>query len=252
MEFTRRGFLQTLAASVAGAAVFDPKSLLWLPKTAPVEIVASAEVEQQLELNDLALRFAQSVGVQLQERHGHKPLILQDVMYQHTGSTMLPANALSVAGKGHGFFEPSGRVMTPTIWPTAPQIPVIAREYLSRARAYGDNAMFAPIGTDLRPGSPFQGVQIGLGTDPATGLSARVIRYDHQGKRNTQTMTGFELAGGSWETFDAPFYASFMAKKPTWMSDAEAHKAALRGSRFDEYGDPYFDDDDVADTEGEG
>lgn len=202
---TRRGFLQVLGASMAGAAVFEPKSLLWVPKPklryGLVELIpeakASSLIDEQLELNDLARQIAVQMSSRLERS---KAVALSEVMYRHTGS--LTPGMLHVLDHGDGYFEPGARQMASierfgrALWP-----PQGMAERLSEAMASNmrNCSMFAPIGEELRPGEPFSDCAVGLGVDPETGFSVRVLRYemDRRGGK-PEVRIGAEMAGGAW------------------------------------------------------
>ena len=58
--------------------------------------------------------------------------------------------------------------------------------------------VFAPISAELRRGEPFTDTLVGVATDPASGLSARALRWRH-GEAGP-VLTGVELSGGQWLT----------------------------------------------------
>lgn len=199
---TRRGFLQVLGAAMAGAAVFEPKSLLWVPKPklryGLVELVpeakASVRIEQQLELNDLALQVAREMSTRLERS---KAVVLSEVMFRHTGS--LTPGTLHVIEQGKGYFEPHGRQMETIEWPglSASRTQSVAQRLAQRLPCGAE--MFAPIGLELRDGEPFSDCEVGVGTDPETGVSVRVMRFemDRAGRR-AEVRIGAEMAGGAF------------------------------------------------------
>lgn len=210
MIFGRRGFLHTLAAAAVGAATFDPKSLLWVP-AAPATIIgvelggssAAEVIATQLELNELALRFARIMTDRLER---HSSVALREVMFKHAGHVRLPG-LLSVNAMGTGLFEPSPvRLMkTDSYGATASSSFIESSMHrLSAEMMSAINSrrldMFAPVSTGLREGVPFSDdVMIGVGIDPESGLSARVLRFeqDSRGGR-VQMKTAVELAAGRW------------------------------------------------------
>lgn len=208
MLTTRRGFLQTVMASLAGAAVFDPKALLWVP--APKEAVTlSTDVALQLELNDLALQCAKVMRERL---FRHPSIALRQVMYEYAGHVRLPiAGSLEVEQKGRGYFQPCEHRLSIDA-PAATTVNQLTGDLYSQImwpyghrRRPGPIDMFAPIGSDLRVGEPFTpDVGIGLGTDPESGLSVRVLRYTLA--KDTMAIggherIGLEMAGGNWMTW---------------------------------------------------
>ena len=61
----------------------------------------------------------------------------------------------------------------------------------------GARLMFAPIGHTLSQGQAFSDdVRIGIGLDPDSGLSARILRFKDIHKK--WPMTILEVAGGMW------------------------------------------------------
>lgn len=209
---SRRGFLQTISAALVGAAVFDPKSLLWVPgsteSVAPVVLGGmspQAAIDLQLELNDLARQVAVRLGETLSRS---RATALRQVMYQHAGHVRLVADeyktdVLDVTGIGRGRFAPAyarisaGATLLRDGHERQPSL--LAGDLGNKLRNYGgDFDMFAPIAAELRPGVPFTpDVAIGIGTDPATGLSVRAMRFK-QGGRDGGWHTTVEVAGGHW------------------------------------------------------
>lgn len=225
---SRRGFLQTLATAAVGAAVFDPKSLLWVPAPAQSTIVLAEAspgvIAIQLELNDLAQRFARLMSERLlSSRSTRENVALKQIMFRHAGHVHLPAGSLEVDDLGAGYFsaEPArlvrGGVMGRSTETFLHDVAADIKGDIARRQV----DMFAPIAADLRPNEPFTDVAIGLGTDPESGLSARVLRYRQPG---VGVMTEVEMAGGTWRT-----HRSQQATCPT---------CHLRGHRLGE--DAYF------------
>ena len=198
-----------MAAVAAGAvANFDPLRGLWVP--GPVEgaeVVipeaswTTAVIDEQLELTDLALRFAQEMSARVERS---SPVVVRQIMLQHAGHTNLGLITLTdEAGQDQvrGHFEPLPyRMMKELIQEHIPQHS--ARERI--ALAYTADVMaesvrgcdcFAPIGSDLRQGVPFTDCLVGVATDPESGLSARALRFT---TRDRQVHTGLELAVGDW------------------------------------------------------
>lgn len=209
MSVSRRGFLQTLAASLVGAATFDPKALLWVPAR-PTQIIqvtgdaqqAALAMEQAAELNELAFRLARMMTERLAR---HPSLALREVMYRHSGSVHLPPDTLEIPEEGLGRFEPMATRIMPTHHLSQGYKPRDLLEGLafnltdSIFHVGRQIDMFAPVGVELRPGEPFtEDVAIGVGTDPESGLSVRVLRFEMDRRRGTQLMLGAEMAGGRW------------------------------------------------------
>lgn len=203
MAIGRRGFLFTLAAAAVGAATFDPKSLLWVPTVRPIVPVelsgtsAAAVIAEQLELNDIAMRFAKEMASRLER---HPSVTLREVMFKHAGHVHLPGS-LDVEDMGRGSFVPMPtRVMKVGVLghSTADYLATMGDQMASDIRSRHDIDMFAPIGADLRPGVPFSECAIGVATDPESGISVRALRFLHEGRGPAQTLTGVELAAGRW------------------------------------------------------
>jgi len=210
MLLSRRGFLQTLSAAMVGAAVFDPKALLWVPAPAESSIVladaAPGVIATQLELNDLAQRFAKLMGERLAgSRSKRDSVALRQVMYQHVGHVHLPKASLTVDDMGAGQFAATRtRIVRGEVYGAAGMLMQQTEPFLKQmayALASDISAqsvdMFAPIGPELRPNEPFSDLAVGIGTDPETGLSARVLRYRQPG---VGIMTDVEMVGGTWHT----------------------------------------------------
>lgn len=208
MNFSRRGFLQTLAAAAVGAATFDPTRLLWTPKAPEPLIVGgltAADVATQLELNEIAMLVARQMTERLAR---HPSVALREVMFRHGGTVDLPPDLLEIPDVGVGHFAPMAtRVMatrqTWTLGPTHSAVEDIAHDLEQKITHAGRAIdMFAPVGVELRTGEPFtEDVQVGVATDPESGLSVRVLRFDmdRAGKRGVATqMTSAEMAGGRW------------------------------------------------------
>ena len=210
MMLGRRGFLHTLAAAAVGAATFEPKGLLWMPAApasiVPVELTgttAQAVIAEQLELNDLALQFAKMMTDRLER---HSSVALREVMYRHAGHMRLPGT-LDVTDMGLGLFQPlPTRLMKTGQYGATAKSSFVAASMrdLSGQMMSDINSgrldMFAPIGRDLRAGVPFTEAAIGLATDPESGLSVRVLRFQQEsGVRRHTMMTAFEMAGGRWK-----------------------------------------------------
>lgn len=212
MSLSRRGFLQTVMASLAGAAVFDPKALLWVPAPPEAVVLAAdpAAISLQLELNDLALQCAKAMRERLLR---HPSIALRQVMYEYAGHVRLPiAGSLEVEQKGRGYFEPCQTrlsVDAPAAGTTVNDLTYELHSQIAyphgHRRRPGPIDMFAPIGSDLRVGEPFSpDVAVGIGTDPESGLSVRVLRYALA--KDTMAIggrerIGLEMAGGNWMTW---------------------------------------------------
>lgn len=211
MQLSRRGFLSVLASAAATAATFDPKSMLWVPapkSILPVELTVptldqvgqALEItklaETQLELNELALKVAKQMTERLMRSES---VALREVMFRHSGHVRV--GLLEVDEIGVGAFEPAyGRFMVTL--PPRDRAKYLDSTSLARALAYdlGSRAsaydMFAPISAELRPGEPFtDDVAIGWATDPDSGLSVRVMRFEQD---RVGTMLSAEMAGGCW------------------------------------------------------
>lgn len=262
MQLTRRGFLSTLAAATAGAAVFDPKKLLWVPgaPSAPVALVTEAAapvlIEQQLELNALALAFAQQMTERLAR---HPSVALREVMFRHAGIIKIPAGSLVLDDLAQGKFDPLGRRIMPHGALSLKAGAATQKQFLDDMgrlmsseihRAGQAIDMFAPVGTELRPGVSFSAdVNIGTATDPQSGLSVRAIRFEHDCGRRLETRVGFEMAGGRW--IDYAELTRDALRKQTAIQAIKEHKLS-RWERYewlDEHGyADLLDDHDVLAT----
>jgi hypothetical protein len=60
--------------------------------------------------------------------------------------------------------------------------------------------MFVPITAELRPGEPLtDDVAIGVATDPESGLTVRVLRFEQdQIRGRTRPLIAAEMVGGVW------------------------------------------------------
>lgn len=194
---SRRAFLGTMAASLATAAVYDPKTLLWMPEEKSTDIVlaaTSADITAQLELNDLAARVARAMSERLEL---HPSVGLSEVVYRYTGAMDLPKGLLGVLGVGPGYLKPTGRHMLSTDGAATPKAINSYADALSTFVKDKRIDMFAPISADLRPGEPFSpDVKVGRATDPETGLSVRAMRFEQAG---VGWWTSYEIAGGRWQ-----------------------------------------------------
>lgn len=232
MAISRRGFLQTLATALVGAATFDPKSLLWVPASATghVELATDASVSLTLELNELALLAARRMTERLAR---DKSLALREIMFRHTGSVHLPPGVLELTDHGLGRFEPQAtRLMVGAEFPSRSAfINSVTAELTNRISAERLDC-FAPIGRELRVGEPFSDdVGIGMATDPESGLSVRVLRWEIDRTRGrTKTVTSVEMAGGQWKSIkeirqdeqdDADEAAAIARERAAWGADPD-------------------------------
>ena len=199
----RRAFLATLGTALVGAGVsvtFDPKSGLWVPPSA----VSQAVIDEQLELNDLAIRFAQKMRDRLMR---HKALVLREVVtlgqWRTSGEVIAPGVLRLESDGAMGHFEPwetrkmkcgpVGRNAEAFLTQMADQMaPDIWREH-------GIDA-FAPIGRELRAGVPLVDILVGVGSDLESGLSARAMRFTQRTAHGPEVLTGLELAIGQWQS----------------------------------------------------
>lgn len=201
---SRRGFLQTLAAAV-GTAVFEPVGSLWIPtppSIVPVSIEAATPVQQvidqQVELTELAMMCANRLGDRLTkfQRVTHDTLILREVVYEQTGHVHLEKMLLRVPDVGTVHFAPVGERCVGFTEGNRRVLPLIVDSLMQQVDLHGAD-IFAPIGRELRPGDAFSNdTLIALATDPLSGLSVRVIQFEHDGPRR-RTMYGLEVAGGT-------------------------------------------------------
>lgn len=203
MAMTRRGFLGTLAAAFAGAAVFDAKTLLWTPApVGPIVLADAAAIDEQLELNALADALARNAGEAFRR---HPAVTLREVVYRHTGSVGLPDGLLAIPDKGLGSFEAGTTRNLVVTNKMACRLPVLTDLLIGRVRG-ADGDIFAPITRELRPGEPFasgdrsdENLRVAVGVDPATGLSVRVLEFSQRVMRGrVDRMTGVEMAVGYW------------------------------------------------------
>lgn len=215
---SRRGFLKTLGAALATAAVFEPKSLLWLPKVEaravdlivdPTDAVLRNVIAKQEELNALALTFAKTMGERLERT---RAVALHEVLYQMNGNVLLAPEHLFLNGDWHEDLDASRFATGPRTMIVTdarkPDINHVSGEMLSDLRGVD---MFVPIGTDLRPGEPFA-IQdypwggrgptlVGVATDPESGISARAITVERTSRKGYggSGLIGFEIAAGRWQ-----------------------------------------------------
>lgn len=194
-DISRRGFLFTLSAGLAGMAVtFDPLKALWVPRGVSVEVD-----DAQIALTDLALRYAKVMGERvadmratiISELVGHKAVARQDGLIQLAGTVR----------SQHGYFKPGNRLMKGSpLSATDHEVSTFLRgmaDQMTRdiRRQYRMDA-YAPIGIDLRKGVPFTNAAVAVATDPSTGLTVRALRY--QVLNDARLHTSVELAGGAW------------------------------------------------------
>jgi hypothetical protein len=189
VAISRRGFLQTLAAAAVGAATFDPKSLLWTPAPKPVEIIAAADpilLERLLELDALAMKFAKATAAHLSRQQA---VALREVAYRLSGQVDAGLIALETGETGR--FEPSDSRLISTFYGAGSYIDRHIDLHKVVADIPLDHVdMFAPVTRELRPNEPFtDDVLIGVATDPESGISARVLQFDQDGRRGPRTMT---------------------------------------------------------------
>lgn len=287
MNLSRRGFLQTAVAALVGAAAgYDPLKKLWVPGAkaiefhkdafslvmAPLNMDASAAGSEQLELNDLALRFARSLGERL-ERHRAK--VLQGVLLR-TPEKSVGFDPTVVSRKdgisirmikewdGERDTTPRRDIFGPIVteeWGPGEFAPLQARLIKATDARFGREGfttndrhtidglsyqmlhdierqridMFAPIGAELRAGVPFSaGVLIGLATDPQTGISARTLRYTpNDGSR----MTAFEVAVGHWTDGET------LARRRALSAWEKTHVARHVSASDDGFIDEWMDDE---------
>lgn len=210
----RRGFLGTLAAAQAGNNVaYDPVSRLWVPKVHDLvkvrgRIIDGQVVDEDLqrfvalsvELNELAVACARALSERLFNRK-NTALVLRDVQYKLTGNVV--PNLIEVEDEGEGtanFFE-QPRLMKPGImgWSTQAWMNDVVSRVAFDAAGYD---IYAPLGVELRPGDSFaDNMAIGVGTDPESGVSVRVTRWEHDEgsrRRNNVTYHGLEVAGAKF------------------------------------------------------
>lgn len=197
---TRRGFLQTIlsaGAAVGAAAVLDPISKLWVPAPpAPLFLATPEMVTASRWLNDLALDVAKAMAWRLD-----RPEVLSISGVAFKAVPGLHTQVLEVPGVGTKHLLPADRCV----------------RFLEEPRGLGDVALathlanelriaalplqvFVPITPELRPGEPFtDDVEIGVGTDPQSGLSVRVLRFEHERRKGRlEPMLAVEMAGGTW------------------------------------------------------
>lgn len=103
---------------------------------------------------------------------------------------------LEVEDEGRGRFEG-----TPARILEVKDTPSVDALTFDMAYRLGGYTMFAPLGVELRPGDAFdKDMLVGLGTDPVSGLSVRVLRFVHYGQQGqTTTKHALEVAGGWWK-----------------------------------------------------
>lgn len=210
---TRRGFLGTMLAAAAGAvANFDVSKGLWVPgctdllkEGAQVSPLALPQVswtraiaENQSELNDIALRFAQTMAPRLMKTKATvlRRMMLERVGHMDLGLITLTDDDGNHAGRGH---------YKPAVHRVSKDLEAAHRGYTARTgmddaadqmfRDVEKFDTFAPIGVNLRDNVPFADCLVGTAVDPASGLSARALRF-----RTTDGIvhTECELAVGNW------------------------------------------------------
>lgn len=233
MALTRRGFLQIMGVALGTAAVFDPKSMLWVPETKAIAAALDAPfkgltgsaaeaavkriAEQQLELNDLAMLVAHQMTDRLERS---RAVLLHQIMFREAGHVRL-ANQLDVDQLGRGYFVPApSRVAWTNEFDRNANRPYVV-DAMAKELAYEIGRrrcdMFAPISSELRPGEPFTGdIAAGVGTDPSSGLSVRVVRFEIEpnGRHYQRTLHTVEMAGGEWEPAGA---RARRAKQRSWQ-----------------------------------
>jgi len=214
-----------VAAAVGAMATFDPTRKLWVPGLPSIAsnalgdgvltIVSGASawslaktkladasvprpvtaflIDEQLELNDLALRFAKAMADRLET---HPALVLRQITCQHAGHIDL-SGLLTLDDGRRGRFEPNPRRIVANVHGQTNQPAIVAADDM-RWKCEGFDA-FAPVSTELRPGVQFNDSIVGVATDPESGVSARAIRYTNWNGGSSERVTAFELAGGTWE-----------------------------------------------------
>lgn len=274
MALTRRGFLGVVSAAMVGAVVYEPKSMLWVPKVVeasggvelPASVVQSDLSMQAIDrivngtgyLNELALSCAKRLGERLER---HPGIFLREVMYKHAGHVRVeqvnprldPDDVF-----GHALERQGGKIAmrytreydirreasddVETSRDAGGHFDFAAEQALQRhedrqlwlevedegrghfagnqtrlmetrddasvdgltgemAYRLGGFSMFAPLGLELRPGEKFdKDMLIGLGTDPVSGISVRVLQFVHYGQQGQRTTKhALEVAGGWWK-----------------------------------------------------
>lgn len=233
---SRRGFLQTIMSAV-GLAAFDPISKLWVPQKERVvgitlqaaegQTLAEAVqkvTDEQLELNNLAFRVARRLGEHLER---FQAIGLQAVEYRFVQHVQNVGPLIDIDGESR-LFLPNARHMEAVPLGEA-SVDQLARQLAFRAQI-SNTQVFAPITTELSPGSKFDDeMQIGIGVDPDTGVSIRLLKWMQEGAGTYRTAVlltdtiqqpgdynrpflvperlshgkwfmGVETCGGRWET----------------------------------------------------
>lgn len=211
--FSRRGFLKSLIATAGAAAVFDTKSLTWVPqmlgRLAPVEALTLSDARKGLIISDLeemqhfAMLCARRLAMKMEDPswvfRDQKPVIaLGSVQYTDQAQGAI----LRVEGIGRGAFTPHGRSMHSEV---AHHLDGQMARKLADNVSLGDprtGVMLVPITAELRPGEPFDiETLVGVATEPETGVSVRVIRFDNDGMGSSRgRRLGIEVASGQWQT----------------------------------------------------
>lgn len=206
MQFSRRGFLQTIATAM-GAAALDPISKLWVPTHEPVALASaellphtvgsfgSAPTVTLSALDEMALEVAKAMAFRLDD-----PKTLAVGRIDFKPSSTHPG-VLEIPGFRKDVFIPANRTMRVIDDKPLDQQTFVVNTLANELRyAVMGYEVFVPITRELRPGDAFSDdIEVGVGTDPETGLSVRVIRFEHEGlRRSTRRLLGVEMAGGRW------------------------------------------------------
>lgn len=206
MQFSRRGFLQTIATAL-GAAALDPISKLWVPNTAPVQLVSAAEYQAAGDylnalagppstwLDEFAREVAQAMAYRMDTS---KVLAVGAVDFRHKPDD--PLGLLEIPDIGRNIFMPADRQLR-VIEDRAVGHRIFAVNELANELRYRAMSLevLVPITRELRPGDAFSDdVEVGVGTDQETGVSVRVIRFEQEGRGGAKRLLGAEVAGGRW------------------------------------------------------
>lgn len=201
MQFSRRGFLQTIATAL-GAAALDPISKLWVPSHQPIAIVSADALASPLTaapvatyLDELALEVAQAMAFRLDNP---KTIAVGRIDFRPSASE---AGVLEIPGFRRDVFIPADRALR-VIDDKPLDHRVFVVNTLANELKYAAMPIevFVPITRELRPGDSFSDdVEVGVGTDPETGLSVRVIRFEQDVRGGSKRLLAAEMAGGRWQ-----------------------------------------------------
>lgn len=217
MALSRRAFLKTVG--VAGmVATLDPVSKLWVP-TAQARTVAGISLEgrsvqsvidEQLELNDMAMQAAIALANLLERSQA---IGLKEIVYRESGnlsvSTLATLTQLGLLTDQGDEEEGDLRIFTPDERRNMVYVSGTGKPHDLARQVYGQGlsnyTAFVPMSKGLRVGEAWgesDQMRVGLATEPESGVSVRILRWQHDFRRRRETRTGIEVAGGSFTRGD--------------------------------------------------